>query len=171
MKFATVIFAAAIILFTTSFAEARRGTPVKKYDGRWAKAKVSRYHKARNMPKPVRVTKIRFSKRGRTSQVAAVTPGGKVHLYNVSHKSGIVRHTRTGLTTQKTARTKANRKLRRENRPLKGTFSGINVPRGGKALSRSGKTYSIGSATDRTKPNHERAYVKLVGGGLIRHDR
>ena len=163
------LLAAFTIFFASAYAEARKG--VQRYDGRWAKAKVARYHKARNMPKPVRVTKVRTSLRGRSSQVAAVTPGGKVHLYNVSHKRGIVRATRTGIVKQSTARSKANLRLRRENRPLKGTFSGVNTPRGGKALSNTGKTYSFGSATDRKAPNAERVYVKLVGGKLFRYDR
>ena len=171
MRTVTSLVAAIALLFTASFTEARKGPQGKRFDGRWAKAKIARYHKARNMPRPVRVTKVRFSKSGRSGQYAAVTPAGKVRLYNVGLKSGRVSRTRTGLTSQGKARYKANLRLRRENRPFAGTFSGVNTPRGGKALSRSGKTHVVNSNTDRRAPNGERAYVKLVGGKLLRYDR
>jgi hypothetical protein len=153
-----LLLVAVLTLFATS-AFAR-----PKMDGRSARKPVKSYYKAKGWSSKIRVHKVRYSQSRKSSQVAVTTlNSGKVRLFNVHRKSGKVSRTRTGLITQRTARGKANLRLRRENKPYKGTFSGVN----NSGLSKKGKSYRFNSATDK----NERAYVHIKTGGLRRYDR
>ena len=170
-KLATVLFA-LFSLIHVSYADARKvsrrpvaRTNVNK-DGRWARPKVVKYLKARNLTTKIRVHSVRKSRSGRSLQLAVANKrGGKVKVYNVSLRTGRVSRTRTGLVKQSTARGKANLKLRRERNGKHGagTFSGVNSS----GLSRSGKSHRINSNTDA----NERAYINLRNGQLRRYDR
>jgi len=139
-------------LLLAPLAEAR-GT---KYDGRWARGKVIKKHKALDLTRNVRVTKLRYSKSGKSSQVAVANKyGGKVRLYNVNHKTGLVSATRTGLISQARASLKANKATRRQN----GTFAGIRK----QGLSKSGKSYKYRSQTSK-----QRRFVNLKTGNVLR---
>lgn len=170
MKRLITALMAIAFLATAAPAEARKPVPTRssykapKKDGRWARGKVRSYYKARGLStRNIRVTKIRFSKSNKSSQVAVSTKAsGKVRLFNVTHRNGKVSATRTGLVSQSKARGKANQVLRRENKPNKGTFSGVN----NSGLTQRGN-YKFNSATDR----NERAVVNIKTGGLRRYDR
>jgi len=159
----TRLLLVALITLLATPALARTG----KMDGRGARPHVKSYYKAKGWSSKIRVHKVRTSRSGKSAQIAVTTRGtNKVRLFNVTHRTGKVAATRTGLVKQSKARSIANLRLRRENKPNKGTFSGVNSS----GLSRSGKTYKFTSNTDRGK-KAERAYVNIRTGGLRRYDR
>ena len=153
-----LLLVAVLTLFATSaFARPRM-------DGRSARKPVKSYYKAKGWSSKIRVHKVRYSRSRKSSQIAVTTlNSGKVRLFNVNRKNGKVSRTRTGLVKQRAARGKANLRMRRENRPHKGTFSGVN----NSGMSKKGNSYRFNSATDR----NERSYVNIKTGGLRRYDR
>ena len=143
------ILAVLTILLASITADARG-----KFGGRQARPHVLKYQKAKGWTQKIRVHSVRSSKSGKSAQVAVANKyGGKVRLYNVNKRTGRVSATRTGLTTQAKAMTKANRSFRR----LNGTFAGAAK----QGLSRSGKSYKFKHQT-----RNRRSYVTLKGGKM-----
>ena len=163
LKLAFTLFGLFTLLLCST-ANARGPLKSARKDGRWARPKVVNYYKNAGRSTSIRVHGVRTSRSGKSLQIAVANKSsGKVDLYNVNHRTGKVSATRTGLYRQSSARGKANLKLRRQLRPNKGTFSGVNSS----GLSRSGKSLRINSNTDR----NERVYVNVKTGALRRYDR
>lgn len=163
-KLAFALFGLFTLLFVSTADARRLVSKSARKDGRWARPKVVKYYKNAGRSTHLRVKGVRSSRSGKSLQIAVANKNsGKVDLYNVNRRTGKVSATRTGLVKQSTARGKSNLRLRRQIRPLKGTFSGVNSS----GLSRSGKSHRINSNTDR----NERAYVNVKTGQLRRYDR
>ena len=164
LKLALALLGLFTMLFASTADARRLVNKAARKDGRWARPKVVKYYKNAGRSTAIRVKGIRKSRSGKSLQIAVSTKkSGRVDLYNVNRRTGKVSATRTGLYKQSSARGQANLKLRRERRPIKGTFSGVNSS----GLSRSGKSYRINSNTDR----NERAYVNVKNGQLRRYDK
>ena len=158
MKKLLVAILGVMLLASPAFA---RGKLMK--DGRNARPAVNKYYKAKGWSTNIRVHSVRRSTSGKSLQAAVLTrQSGTVRLFNVNRRTGKVSATRTGLLSQSEARLKAHRSIRRERRPLKGTYAGVTKS----GLSRSGKSYKFTSKTDR----NQIGYVGLKSGSFRQYD-